>query len=166
MSHTYSTWKGHQNLRQKWACTMHTQKRKQVFSWLCLTWRYSSTSTCPLWFVSISFKTSWICSPVTFHRPVPGEEHTWRNSASSNLPWVSICISAITEESSSPVKSKCWFCGNPPYELLLLTSLHITRFSINGICHFSVNFFVFRLCLKTKSVLKSLCNLPVEFVIS
>ena len=43
---------------------------------------------------------------------------------------------------------------------------YYTRFSINGICHFSVNFFVFRLYLKTKSVLKSLCNLPVEFVIS
>ena len=41
-----------------------------------------------------------------------------------------------------------------------------TRFLINGICHFRVNFFVFCLCLKTKSVLKSLCNLPVEFLIS
>ena len=41
-----------------------------------------------------------------------------------------------------------------------------TRFSNSGICHFSVNFFVFRLCLKTKSVLKSLCNLPVRFMIS
>ena len=41
----------------------------QTRFWLWLTWRYSSTSTCPLWFVSISFKTSWICSPVTFSPP-------------------------------------------------------------------------------------------------
>ena len=57
-------------------------------------------------------------------------------------------------------------CRKGTKTLFWATFRWFTRFSINGICHFSVNFFVFRLCLKTKSVLKSLCNLPVEFLIS
>ena len=52
---------------QKWVCTFKGLHLRCFGLWL--TWRYSSTSTCPLWFVSISFKTSWICSPVTFSPP-------------------------------------------------------------------------------------------------